>query len=104
DLTQCDFYRTMLQQDRDPESTYASSVEAATEAIVRAASFDTGAIEGLYATDRGMTLSVAHKEGRWEQQVDARGPTVRALFEAQLGVYRRLAGWDGQEPATEAFI
>jgi len=54
---------------------------------MRAAAFDTGAIEGLYSTDRGLTLTVATQAAAWEQQVDERGVDVRSLFEAQLAAF-----------------
>jgi len=53
----------------------------------RVAAFDTGAIEGLYATNRGLTFTVAEQAALWEQKVDAQGPDARALFEAQLRAF-----------------
>jgi Fic family protein len=53
----------------------------------RVAAFDTGAIEGLYATNRGLTFTVAEQAASWEQKVDAQGPEARALFEAQLRAF-----------------
>lgn len=54
---------------------------------MRAAAFDTGAIEGLYSTDRGLTLTVATQAAAWEQEVAKRGPDARAFFEAQLSAF-----------------
>lgn len=59
----------------------------AREIAMRAAAFDTGAIEGLYPTDRGLTLTVATQAAAWEQEVDERSPDARALFEAQLAAF-----------------
>jgi len=53
----------------------------------RVAAFDTGAIEGLYSTNRGLTFTVAEQAALWEQKVDAQGPNARALFEAQLRAF-----------------
>lgn len=53
----------------------------------RAAAFDTGAIEGLYSTDRGLTFTIAEQAALWEQQIDAKGSDTRALFEAQLRAF-----------------
>ena len=53
----------------------------------RVAAFDTGAIEGLYSTNRGLTFTVAEQAAAWEQKVDTQGPNARALFEAQLGAF-----------------
>jgi len=97
------YYVELLDRDRSSE-VHGGAVLGATEAVIRAAAFDTGAVEDLYKTDRGRTMSVAREEGRWEDLMDRQPGDVRALFEAQLAVYRRLQGWDGQEPVTEAFI
>jgi Fic family protein len=59
-------------------------LERAREIALRAAAFDTGAIEGLYSTNRGLTFTVAEQLTAWEQQVEAQGKDARALFEAQL--------------------
>jgi Fic family protein len=59
-------------------------IEKAREIALRAAAFDTGAIEGLYSTNRGLTFSVAEQSVAWEQDVEAQGADARALFEAQL--------------------
>jgi len=56
----------------------------AREVALRAAAFDTGAIEGLYSTNRGLTFSVAEQSVAWEQELEAQGADARALFEAQL--------------------
>lgn len=53
----------------------------------RAAAFDTGAIEGLYSTNRGLTFTVAEQAALWEQEVEAQGQDARALFEAQLRAF-----------------
>lgn len=53
----------------------------------RAAAFDTGAIEGLYATNRGLTFTVAEQAAAWEQKVEAQGSDARTLFEAQLHAF-----------------
>ncbi len=54
---------------------------------VRAASFDSGAIEGLYETDRGLTRTVAEQAASWEQRVQQHGPNALELFQAQLRTY-----------------
>jgi len=82
-------------------------ISRAQETILRAAAFDTGAVEGLYQTDRGITFTVAERGDRWEDLVDARNPggLARALFDAQLSVYESLARPSApEEPVTEAFI
>lgn len=62
-------------------------LEAAQAIARRAAAFDTGAIEGLYSTNRGLTFTVAEQAALWEQKVDTQGPDARTLFEAQLRAF-----------------
>jgi Fic family protein len=57
------------------------------EIVKRAAALDTGAIEGLYETDRGFTFTVATQAAMWEDALGQRGPNVRSLFESQLRAY-----------------
>jgi len=73
--------------------------------VTRAAAIDTGAIEGLYDVDRGFTFTVATEAAIWEAAVDAKGPNVRQLFEAQLSAYEYVLDLATQrEPITEAII
>ena len=62
-------------------------LERARGVALRAAAFDTGAIEGLYPTNRGLTFTVAEQAAAWEQKVEAQGPDARQLFEAQLRAF-----------------
>ncbi len=80
--------------EQDREEFLAASASAgdedltrAQEVAMRAAAFDSGAIEGLYPTDRGLTLTVATQAAAWEQAVDERSNDARALFEAQLAAF-----------------
>jgi Fic family protein len=59
----------------------------AREIAVRTAAFDTGAIEGLYPTDRGLTLTVATQAAAWEQEVQERDVEALELFGAQLRAF-----------------
>jgi Fic family protein len=103
--------------DADLWSRFASSLEerrktatpealnAAVEVAVRAAALDTGAIEGLYTTDRGFTMTVAVQGLAWEQMIEERGAGVRELFEAQLETYELVLDAVTQKfPITEAWI
>ncbi len=62
----------------------------ALNAVQRAAAVDTGAIEDLYKTDRGFTITVAKMTATWESEADEKGPSFRDNFEAQLQTYERL--------------
>lgn len=62
--------------------------DRALEVARRAAAFDTGAIEGLYSTDRGVTFSVAEQAAGWEALAarEAGRDAVRH-FQAQLAAF-----------------
>jgi Fic family protein len=81
------------------------ALERGVNVAMRAAAVDTGAIEGLYTTTRGLTVAVATQEPNWEAQFAERGPRARALYEAQLkafGLARQLA--TARIPLSEAWI
>ncbi len=54
------------------------------------AAFDTGAIEGLYDTDRGVTETIAAAADVLAEAEAQRGPEVRRTFAAQLEGYQHL--------------
>lgn len=77
----------------------------ALEVVKRAAAWDTGAIEGLYPTDRGFTLTVALEVTAWESLVEQKGPDARALFESQLNAYDYVLDFATRRvPVAEAWI
>jgi hypothetical protein len=64
------------------------SAESLGDEILRIAAIDTGAIEGLYSTDRGFTFSVARMEAAWETELrETKGADVAAHVKAQLEAY-----------------
>ena len=77
-------YTAQLQKLR---STSPNLLGKALEIVKRAAAFDTGAIEGLYSTDRGFTFTVATQAAMWEDAIGRRGTNIRPLFESQLRAY-----------------
>lgn len=62
----------------------------AQEVALRTAAFDTGAIEGLYPTDRGLTFTVATQAAAWEQEVVERDANALELFKAQLEAFEMV--------------
>lgn len=81
------------------------ALRRAREVVKRAAAFDTGAIEGLYETDRGFTFTVAFETAAWEVQLAQKGEKVRSLFEAQMHAYDYVLDLATQkEPISEAAI
>lgn len=65
----------------------AGDVQRAVEVAVRSAALETGAIEGLYTTSRGITRAVALQGALWEAELDKLGPDVRGHFDAQLAAF-----------------
>lgn len=80
-------------------------VDAALAERLRAAAVDTGAIEGLYTTDRGFTLSVAQQSISLDQAEVEKGADFRRNFEAQLeGFELALDVATAATPMSEALI
>jgi hypothetical protein len=103
-VTDSRWERYRLELDSYPKEQYSAFAKAR-EIAQRAAAFDTGAIEGLYETDRGFTYSVAFEIGAWQAALDAKGGNVRSLFEAQLTAYESLLDLATKaENLTEAAI
>jgi Fic family protein len=82
------------------------AVKRAREISLRAAAFDTGAIEGLYSTNRGLTFTVAEQSALWEQKVEAQGPDALTLFAAQLRAFELVLDHvtDWVPEVTQAWI
>ena len=57
---------------------------------IRMASVDTGALEGLYQVDRGVTRSIALQTATWEIEADEKNPDIRRFFAAQLQAYELI--------------
>jgi Fic family protein len=77
----------------------------ASQTAIRAAAFDTGAIEHLYETSRGLTITVATQAAAWEATVNQQAPNALALFQAQLRAYELVLDVATQSlPVSEAWI
>jgi Fic family protein len=87
------------------ETATQDALRTSVETAIRAAAWDTGAIEGLYKTDRGLTMTVATQAAAWEIQVAERAPDARAFFEAQLHAYELVMDAVTQSlPVNEVWI
>jgi hypothetical protein len=87
--------------DRVTEEALAGAVDF----VMRAAAIDTGAIEGLYDVDHGLTYTVATQAVAWQEALTAKGENVRALFEAQLSAYQLVLDAATESlPVTEVWI
>jgi Fic family protein len=64
-----------------------AALQRATREAMRAAAFETGAIENLYPSSRGLTFTVATQAAAWEATVRSQAPNALDLFQAQLRTY-----------------
>jgi len=80
-------------------------LERALAVAMRAAAVDTGAIEGLYETDRGLTYTIAVQEAAWQTKMRARDERIPDFFEAQLAAYDLASEIaSSARPITEVWI
>lgn len=69
----------------------------------RAAAFESGAVEELYTTDRGITMTIARESAEWEDALNATGQPK--IVRDQLDAYEGLLDLVTQRvPITEAGI
>ncbi len=69
------------------EASTQERLDAALTEAMRSAAVDTGAIEGLYTTDRGFTRTVATQAAAWEMVADEKGAHVRRAIEDAVAGY-----------------
>lgn len=88
------------------EQAPPSALDEALAEARRVAAMDTGAIEGLYATDRGFTVTVARMATARQAEIErTKGADVRRLVEAQLEGYEMaLDAATGRVPVSEAWV
>ncbi|MCI0630302.1 MAG: Fic family protein [Phycisphaerales bacterium] len=83
--------------------TDKSVLERAQRIARRAAAVETGAIEDLYKSDRGITMTIAKETAEWEVAINQTGEP--ALVRDQLDAYEGLLDLATQKlPITEAGI
>jgi Fic family protein len=99
DAARWDRYSGLIQSRRGVSDEL---LKRAREIVDRAAAVDTGAIEGLYETSRGITFTIATQAAQWEAMLD---PKARSYFETQLHAYDYVLDFATQEVAiAEAWI
>lgn len=80
------------------------TLNAAIDYALRSAAIETGAVEGLYATTRGITRTIALQAAAWEAEVDQLGSDVRGHFDAQLKAFELVLDAATKSlPITEAW-
>ncbi|HEU0130908.1 MAG TPA: hypothetical protein VFQ85_07960 [Mycobacteriales bacterium] len=78
-------YAALLEQARADATEEAR--EHAVRTAIRYAGTDTGAIEGLYTTDRGFTRTVALATAGWEAAANERGVNAAQIIKDQIEAY-----------------
>ena len=90
---------------RAKESSTPEALNKAVEIAKRYAAVDTGAIEGLYETDRGFTRTIAVQSEFWERALQLRGEGVkRSIDDALAGYDYVLDAVTGSAPITRMWI
>ena len=88
--------RTELSED---------DLNRAIEIATRVAAVDTGAIEGLYETDRGLTITIAVQHAGWETEMRSREERMPDFFKAQLAAFDLASEVAAsREPVTQVWI
>ena len=99
DAVRWDRYSTLVQSRRNISDQI---LRRSREIVDRAAAVDTGAIEGLYETNWGITFTVATQVAQWETALDQK---ARSYFETQLHAYDYVLDFATQRVAiAEAWI
>lgn len=86
-------------------SVRREALDRAVAVATRYAAVDTGAIEGLYATTRGFTRTIAEQTATWQAALAQRGEAVeRSINDALNGYEMVLDLATGSAPLSESWI
>ncbi|MDR0958855.1 MAG: Fic family protein [Propionibacteriaceae bacterium] len=103
DSATIDQYESMLDEAR--KRATPKSLERALTVATRYAAVDTGALEGLYQTDRGFTKTIATQTAHWENALALKGEKTRRSIEDALEAYDYvLDAVTEHRPITQAWI
>lgn len=80
------------------------AADRAVEVASRYAAVDTGALEGLYTTNRGFTRTIAKRTARWEAALAAHPEAAHHIRDALAGYEFVLDAVTAARPVTEAWI
>lgn len=91
--------------ERQRATLRQEDLNRALDVAARAAAVDTGAIEGLYETDRGLTYTIAVQATDWQTQMRARDERIGDFLVAQLAAYDLASEIaSAARPITEVWI
>ena len=98
-------WRAHLAMVQQLGSSDSAKLARARDVAKRAAAIDTGAIEGLYQLDRGITITIAAQTAMWQAAFEKEKEKVRALIECQLDAYDYVLDLSTKSvPVAEAWI
>ncbi|WP_181416858.1 Fic family protein [Nitrospira lenta] len=98
-------WNTHLSIVQELGSANSVKLDRAREVAKRAAAIDTGAIEGLYQLDRGITITIAAQTAMWQVAFEKEQEKVRLLIESQLDAYDYVLDLATKSvPIAEAYI
>jgi hypothetical protein len=98
-----DQYAERLRQTKEAATPQAQ--RRALEIATRYAAVDTGALEGLYTTDRGFTRTIATQSEFWQRALALKGEQTQRSIEDALAAYDYvLDAVTGSVPMTEKWI
>ena len=80
------------------------AADRAVEVASRYAAVDTGAIEGLYATSRGFTRTIAERSANWEAALKMHPEAEHHIWDALAGYEFVLDAVTQKHPITQAWI
>lgn len=94
-----------LSRIKEFDTADASLLAHARSVAKRAAAVDTGAIEGLYQLDRGVTITIATQVGYWQAAYAKEAERVRSMIDNQLSAYDEVIDFaTGAVAIGEAWI
>ncbi|MEP6650405.1 MAG: Fic family protein [Lapillicoccus sp.] len=103
DSTTVDRFATLLSQAR--AEALPEAMDRAVTVATRYAAVDTGAIEGLYTTNRGFTRTIAEQTATWEAALRQHDITVeRSINDALNGYEMALDFATRSRPITESWV
>lgn len=99
DIARWDRYTALVEAHR--QLSPAAQLRSR-QIVERAAAVDTGAIEGLYETNHGITFTIATQAASWETALDNK---AMSFFESQLRAYEYVLDFaTNKAPLAEAWI
>lgn len=98
-----DPYLESLDEARHAAS--ASDLDLIKQSAIREAAVESGAIEGLYGTNRGVTETIATLGASWEIELRELGPSAPELFQAHLDAFALvLDAVTNASPLSESWV